>query len=127
MAPQSETHKTIVKDLLNKAFNEKDASVAAQYLTDQYRQHNPQVPTGKAGFLQALPGLYAAFPDLHWEPKQIWSDGDYVIVHSLYHYTKEGLGTAVVDIFRFKDGKVDEHWDVAQDIPEKMAHSNGMF
>lgn len=127
MASQAEMHKAVVKDLLNKAFNEKNAQAAAEYLTDRYIQHNPQVPTGKAGLLQALPGFYAAFPDMSWELKQIWADGDYVIVHSLYRFTKESRGTAIVDIFRFENGKIDEHWDVAQDIPETMAHNNGMF
>jgi predicted SnoaL-like aldol condensation-catalyzing enzyme len=85
------------------------------------------VPTGKTGFLQAIPGLYAAFPDMRWELKQIWADGDYVIAHSLYRYTKDDAGKAIVDIFRVKDGKLDEHWDVAQEIPATMAHENGMF
>ncbi len=127
MSAQAETNKNIVKDVLNKAFNEKNAQAAAEHLTDRYIQHNPQVPTGKAGFLQALPGFFAAFPDLSWELKQIWADGDYVITHSLYRFTKDGPGTAIVDIFRLKDGKLDEHWDVAQDIPATMAHTNGMF
>jgi predicted SnoaL-like aldol condensation-catalyzing enzyme len=124
---QAETNKNIVKNVLNKAFNEKNVQAAAEFLTDRYVQHNPQVPTGKAGFLQAIPGLYAAFPDMRWELKQIWADGDYVIAHSLYRYTKDDAGKAIVDIFRVKDGKLDEHWDVAQEIPATMAHENGMF
>ncbi|PIE45276.1 MAG: hypothetical protein CSA44_02410 [Gammaproteobacteria bacterium] len=39
----------------------------------------------------------------------------------------EPCGSAVVDIFRVKDGKIVEYWDVAQDIPETMTHDNGMF
>jgi predicted SnoaL-like aldol condensation-catalyzing enzyme len=124
---QAETNKNIVKNVLNKAFNEKNVQAAAEFLTDRYVQHNPQVPTGKAGFLQAIPGLYAAFPDMRWELKQTWADGDYVIAHSLYRYTKDDAGKAIVDIFRVKDGKLDEHWDVAQEIPATMAHENGMF
>ncbi len=127
MASQAETDKTLVSDLLNKAFNEKNVQAAAALLTDRYIQHNPQVPTGKAGFLQAIPGFYAAFPDLQVEIKHLWADGDYVIAHSLYRFTPEGPGTAIVDIFRIQDGKVDEHWDVAQEIPAQMAHDNGMF
>jgi predicted SnoaL-like aldol condensation-catalyzing enzyme len=125
--PDQEQNKELIKQLLDTAFNKKDVNAAAEMITDRYIQHNPGVATGKAGFLQGIPGFYKMFPDLSWQLKQIWADGDYVIVHSLYHYTKEGNGNAIVDIFRVKDGKADEHWDVSQVIPDKMAHSNGMF
>jgi predicted SnoaL-like aldol condensation-catalyzing enzyme len=127
MATQADANKALVIDVLDKAFNKKNAQAAAELLTERYIQHNPQVPTGKAGFLQAVPAFYSMFPDLSWELKHIWADGDYVIAHSLYRFKKDGPGTAIVDIFRIKDGKLDEHWDVAQEIPAKMAHDNGMF
>jgi len=84
-------------------------------------------PTGKEGFLQAIPGFYKMFPDLKMEIKGLFADGDYVIARSHYQFAKRGNGSAVVDIFRIKDGKVDEHWDVKQEIPGQMAHNNGMF
>ena len=59
--------------------------------------------------------------------KAQFADGDYVILH--VHAVREPgtLGRAIVDIFRLENGKIVEHWDVAQDIPEKMPHNNGMF
>lgn len=122
-----EKNKELVKDLLNKAFNEKNVTAAAELLTERYIQHNPQVPTGKEGFLKAIPGFYSMFPDLKMEIKKLFADGDYVIAHSHYQFTKEGNGSAVVDIFKIKDGKVDEHWDVLQEIPAQAANNNTMF
>lgn len=124
---KTEKNKELVKKLLDTAFNKKDVKAAAEMLTERYVQHNPGVPTGKAGFVQAIPGFYKMFPDMKWELKHIWAEGDYVIAHSRYVFTPGSRGSAIVDIFRIKGDKADEHWDVTQEIPEKMAHDNGMF
>ena len=61
------------------------------------------------------------------EIKRVFAEGDYVILH--VHAVREPgqRGSAIVDIFKLENGKVVEHWDVAQDVPEKAANSNGMF
>jgi len=122
-----EKNKELVYQLLQTTFNEKNVKAAAELLTDDYVQHNPNVPTGKEGFLRAIPGFYSKFPDLKWTLKKIWNEEDCVIVHSHYQFAKKGNGSAVVDIFRIKDGKIDEHWDVTQDIPDMVANTNTMF
>jgi predicted SnoaL-like aldol condensation-catalyzing enzyme len=124
---REEKNKVLVMKLLTKAFKDKDVNAAAALLTDRYIQHNPQVPTGREGFIKGITAFYQMFPDLSWELKRIWAEGDFVITHSHYHFTKQGNGSAVVDIFRVQDGKVDEHWDVIQEIPDRMAHDNTMF
>ncbi len=122
-----EKNRELVVKLLTAAFKDKNVKAASEMLTDRYIQHNPNVPTGKQGFIEGITGFYKMFPDLKWELKNIWAEGEYVIAHSHYRYTKTGNGNAIVDIFRIKDGKADEHWDVSQEIPDKMAHNNGMF
>jgi predicted SnoaL-like aldol condensation-catalyzing enzyme len=36
-------------------------------------------------------------------------------------------GSAIVDVFRLEQGKIVEHWDVWQEVPEQASNSNGMF
>jgi predicted SnoaL-like aldol condensation-catalyzing enzyme len=67
------------------------------------------------------------FPNARSEIKRAFADGDYVILH-VHSVRKPGeRGVAIVDIFRLENGKVVEHWDVIQPVPEKPANSNGMF
>jgi predicted SnoaL-like aldol condensation-catalyzing enzyme len=57
----------------------------------------------------------------------VFADGDYVILHVHNVPTPGARGSAIIDIFRLDDGKVTEHWDVRQEIPEKTANTNTMF
>jgi len=58
------------------------------------------------------------------------AEGDIVVVHS-HGFTdpsdSKDLGEASVDIFRVENGKIVEHWDVIQPVPEKSNNSNTMF
>src|SRR6516165_330400 len=108
-AKQMEENKKIVAAFYDAAVNQKDFEKASQYLGARYTQHNPLAADGREGF------------------KRIFADGDYVIVH--VHAVREPgtRGNAIVDIFKLENGKVVEHWDVIQPIPEKAANDNGMF
>ena len=71
--------------------------------------------------------LREKFPDYHSDIKRVFADGDYVIVHVHNVPSPGSRGAAIIDIFKLEDGKVVEHWDVRQDIPEQSANSNTMF
>jgi len=124
---QLEANKKMVVEFYEKAINEKDFDAASKYLGSRYTQHNPggvDGPEGLKGFLQFLK---KSFPKSHSEIKRVFADGDFVILHC--HSVREPgtPGRAVVDIFKLENGKVVEHWDVIQDIPDKPMNSNGMF
>ena len=72
--------------------------------------------------------ILANHPDARGEIKRVFADGDYVILHSQWHGLSDNpRGEAVVDISRWEDGKVVEHWDVIQPVPETAANNNTMF
>lgn len=109
------------------AINRKDFAAASAYLGGQYKQHNPTAQDGPEGLKAFIDFLKSKFPMQKGEIKQVIAEGDKVALH--VHSTRgDGTpGRAIVDIFRLKDGKIVEHWDVIQDIPEKSANTNGMF
>lgn len=109
------------------ALNRHDFEEASQYLGPTYTQHNPNALDGKEGFAGFLGWLRENHPQSCGIIKRTWADGDYVIMHVLERRHPDDRGDAVVDIFRFENGKIVEHWDVTQAIPEQLAHSNGMI
>ncbi|WP_264538142.1 nuclear transport factor 2 family protein [Flavobacterium sp. N1736] len=118
------TNKEIVLKAMNELFHEKDSKAIALYWHETYKQHNPAMTDGHQGLKDLLPVLDANFK---WHPGIIVEQDDIVITHSQVH----GWGPVpviVVDIFRFEDGKIAEHWDVVQEeVPaSKSASGNAM-
>jgi predicted SnoaL-like aldol condensation-catalyzing enzyme len=113
--------------LYDAVLNQKDFEKASQYLGPRYTQHNPNAADGPEGLKGFIAFLKDKFPNNRSEIKRIFADGDYVIVH--VHAVREPgtRGNAIIDIFKLENGKVVEHWDVVQPIPEKAANNNGMF
>ena len=126
-AADLEANKKNVVAFYEKAINDKDFDAASKYLGSRYIQHNPTAPDGAEGLKGFIGFLKSKFPQSKSEIKRVFAEGDYVILH--VHSVREPgtRGRAIVDIFRLENGKIVEHWDVAQDIPEKAANANGMF
>jgi predicted SnoaL-like aldol condensation-catalyzing enzyme len=126
-AKQMEENKKTVAAFYDAALNQKDFDAASKYLGNRYTQHNPTAADGPEGLKAFIAFLKDKFPNNRSEIKRIFADGDYVIVH--VHAVREPgtRGNAIIDIFKLENGKVVEHWDVVQPIPEKPANNNGMF
>ena len=124
---QLEANKKTVAAFEDAALNQKDFDSASKYLGPRYTQHNPNVPDGPEGLKGFLAFLKDKFPNNRSETKHVFADGDFVIVHD--HAVREPgtRGSAIVNIYRLENGKIVEHWDIIQPIPEKSANDNGMF
>ncbi|MEU6374524.1 nuclear transport factor 2 family protein [Streptomyces sp. NPDC046909] len=119
------------KKLVTAAFDQllvqKDLSAIDRYWGPEYDQHNPNIPNGVAGVKSGLGAFFKQFPQLKVTPKRVIAEGDLVAVHSHYVNAPGERGQAIVDLFRVRGGKIVEHWDVIQDVPESSANDNGMF
>jgi predicted SnoaL-like aldol condensation-catalyzing enzyme len=127
LAADLEANKKAVVAFYEAAINQKNFDAAAQYLGPRYTQHNPTAKDGPEGLKGFLQFLREKFPQAHSDIKRVFADGDFVILH--VHAVREPgtRGAAIVDIFKLENGKIVEHWDVRQDVPETAANTNGMF
>jgi predicted SnoaL-like aldol condensation-catalyzing enzyme len=121
-------NKQTVLAYYNMAFNERKPAEAAQkYGGLHYIQHNPQAPDGFEAFVEFVEGFAGQFPQMSLDIKRAVAEGDLVVTHSLLKTSPEDRGTAAADIFRLEEGKVVEHWDVLQPVPESAANEHPMF
>ena len=127
-AQLAEQNKKIVTEFYEGVFLKHQVKAYAdQYIGNQYIQHNPEVPDGKAPFVDFFTGYFKENPDAKSVIKRAVAEDDLVFLHVHSTQNAQDLGVAVVDIFRIENGKIVEHWDVQQDVPTPTANMNTMF
>lgn len=117
----------LVQDVYDHVLEPLDASSVDRYFAPGYIQHSPLAETGAQGLKDFLVWARAASSDCHHCVKRMFADGDHVIAHVHVVIEPGTRGNAVIDIFRIEDGRIAEHWDAMQAVPEQSANSNGMF
>ncbi|WP_217570113.1 nuclear transport factor 2 family protein [Streptomyces sp. GbtcB7] len=125
---QVQHNKRVAVAFLDLAFNKKQPQAAAdRYVGAQFIQHNPLSADGTGPFVAYVTWRTALSPELKFDFKRVLGEEDLVAVHYKRTYDSADRGAAVMDIFRFEKGKIVEHWDVIQDVPETSANDNTMF
>ncbi len=121
-----EANKKMVLTFYQAFFGDHDLSAAEKYLDPGYVQHNPGLPDGRDALINMAKGMFANTPKGKPDIRRVAADGDLVWLHVRGQFGP-GPASSVVDIFRVKNGKIVEHWDTIQSIPEKSANPHPMF
>jgi len=119
-------NKKLVRNFYQEVFGDKNVSAIDKYVSrDIYIQHNPTIADGREAFKTAALQWFKDAPKETVDIQRISADGDLVWVHT--KAVDNGKISSCIDIFRVHLGKIFEHWDVMQDVPEKSANSHPMF
>ncbi|MEI6881283.1 MAG: nuclear transport factor 2 family protein [Bacteroidota bacterium] len=125
---KTEENKALAKSLVEDILMGKNPNKITDYISaETYHQHNPQIKDGLTGIMEAVEYLMSQNNMFHYTKiHKVLGEGNFVLTIS------EGIwndtNNAFYDLFRFKDGKAVEHWDIIQPIvTEGLAHNNGVF
>ncbi|AZJ34190.1 nuclear transport factor 2 family protein [Tenacibaculum singaporense] len=124
---KTNSNKEIVTNFVNDVLFGKAPERITNYIsTEEYLQHNPMIKDGLEGLGEAINYLTSQnnmfqYQKLH----KVLGEGNFVLTMSEGEWN--GKPQAFYDLFRLKNDKIVEHWDVVQEIPEEMAHTNGKF
>jgi predicted SnoaL-like aldol condensation-catalyzing enzyme len=120
-----EKNKKIVREFYDAVFRKHDLAAVDRFMHNDYIQHNPDACQGLTGFVDFHKGFFAAAPDFCATINQMVAEGDLVYVYNTITGTHTGYGFLdhaptgnkirfdAVDMFRLRDEKLCEHWDVA--------------
>ena len=128
MSSQLDQNKRNVTAFYDLAFNQcRPAEAIEKYTGETYIQHNPAVADGKQAFIDYFTTLAKEYPGKRVHFHRLIAEGNFVVVHTQQEWPGDA-DWASIDIFRLdENGKIVEHWDVLQRVPENSANENSMF
>ena len=133
--PHDAETRAIAKDFVQTLFVQHDVKRAyGKYMTADFIQHNPEIKNGLAGDDEFLEGRREREPEKYLPVEQwrdvidhVMVDDKYFAVHHHVYTSPTDRGRVFLDIWRVENGKLVEHWDVIQPVPEKTASGNPMW
>ena len=123
-----EDNKALVRAFVQQLVNDHNFVGGERFLSESFTSHRPTGTTsGRDKWLSHFQQvLQERVPNLRLDVTRIIAEADWVWTLGAISCgpgMKPGFRRDSVDIFRIKDGKIDEHWDVQQDVPEAAANS----
>ncbi|NLS12618.1 SnoaL-like domain-containing protein [Vibrio sp. SM6] len=113
--------------LYSLAFAGKPRQGAEQFLGLDYKQHNPLVGDGIEAFVEYFERMEREYPDKSITFLRAIAEDDLVALHT-HQVWPGGDEYVTMDFFRFDDhGRIVEHWDSIQQIPEESVNGNTMY
>ena len=98
-----------------------------KFIAPEFRHHNAYFPGDAESLKAAMEDNHRKNPHKVLEIERSLEDGDLVAVHSRVSLSPGDNGMALVHIFRFKDGRIAELWDIGQPVPQDCPNQHGMF
>ncbi len=124
---ETERNRAVIAQFVDLFYTKRSVRAAFEaYVAPDYVQHNPNIPDGREAAITILEPMFSR-PDARFEIKRILVDGDLAAVHLHGKTQPDSKGGAVVDLFRLENGRIVEHWDVIQPIPDHAINPHPMF
>ncbi len=121
----TETTRKLVQDMFAAIIKEGPRKAFERYMVEDCILHNPRALKGREGAVAYVEDEVARGSKV--TVKRMIVDGDMVAVHMHMAFTDGSPELAIVDMWRFANGKAVEHWDISQAIPKTSAYDNTMF
>lgn len=118
--------RALVTEFARMFYTERDVRGAFErFVAEDYIQHNPTIPDGRAAAIEMLTPKFST-PGARFAIERILVDGDHALIHVKAMFPGNPVA-AVADIYRIEGGRVVEHWDVLQRMPDEVANDHPMF
>lgn len=119
-------NREIITEFARLFYSERDVRAAfEQFVAEEYIQHNPSIPDGRDAAVEMLTPKFST-PGARFDIERILVDGDYALIHIRATFPGNPVA-AVADIYRLDRGRIVEHWDVLQRMPDDVVSEHPFF